>query len=162
MSTYADGALIAACSLIRLLLVPSYSQVHHCTLSDMQARGYVRPICISYVTSDPHKVMMLFEDLLTEFSKVTAYLKYDNHALFLADLERRHADLLYTRSLLMSDDPAVRARIPTDVRHRCWLTRAHFSLTDTLPFDFLRTKATMASSKSTRTILLPFCTRPRS
>ena len=29
------------------------AQVHHIVLNDIQARGYVRPFCISYVTSDP-------------------------------------------------------------------------------------------------------------
>lgn len=63
--------------------------------------------------------MSLFEDLLTEFSRATLYLKYENHQAFLQDLERRLADLTLTKSILMSEDPQVQASIPAEVRCVC-------------------------------------------
>ncbi len=49
-----------------------YAYVHYCTLFDSFARGFVRPVCASYVTNDPNKVMAHFEDIRAEFAKVRA------------------------------------------------------------------------------------------
>ena len=43
------------------------------TLFDLHARGFVRPLCLSYLTSDPQKVMAHFEELSIEFSKVLSH-----------------------------------------------------------------------------------------
>ena len=44
--------------------------MYQCTLYDINARGFVRPICLSFITSDPDKIMANFEELCREFSKV--------------------------------------------------------------------------------------------
>lgn len=42
----------------------------HFTLWDINARGYVRPVCMSFVTRDPFKIMNHFGSLQAEFGKV--------------------------------------------------------------------------------------------
>jgi hypothetical protein len=44
--------------------------VHHFTLLDVFARGYVRPICMSYITRHPTKIMDNFASLMKKFNKV--------------------------------------------------------------------------------------------
>ena len=44
--------------------------VHHLTLLDIFARGYVRPIAISYVTRDSRKIMSNFQTFVKKFSEV--------------------------------------------------------------------------------------------
>jgi len=48
------------------------AQVYQFTLYDINARGFVRPVCISFISSDPDKIMPHFEDLTREFNKVFA------------------------------------------------------------------------------------------
>ena len=55
-------------------------QVYQCTLYDINARGFVRPICLSFITSDPDKVMANFEELCREFSKVRCHAGSRAHA----------------------------------------------------------------------------------
>jgi hypothetical protein len=72
--------------------------VHHLTLLDVYARGYVRPICVSYLSREPRKLADLFIDLSREFTLVADTLKRGNYDLFRHDVERRIADLEFTRS----------------------------------------------------------------
>ncbi|PRP83010.1 hypothetical protein PROFUN_09865 [Planoprotostelium fungivorum] len=60
--------------------------VHHFNLLDLYARGYVRPICISYITRDPKKIMCHFEDFLQSFSEVTEIFKSGNRQIFRKDI----------------------------------------------------------------------------
>mgnify|MGYP001068183038 CR=1 FL=1 len=60
---YVSRILVLPRSLINL-------QVHHFTLLDVYARGYVRPICMSYITRHPTKIMDNFADILDRFLKV--------------------------------------------------------------------------------------------
>jgi len=91
--------------------------VHYVTLFDVFARGFVRPICVSYITYDKEKIMTNFEDLRAEFSKVCCFIvvfffffwlnhgkwqsvlhiKEDNFNLFLIEVEQRYHDLVYTK-----------------------------------------------------------------
>ncbi|XP_064617657.1 guanine nucleotide exchange protein SMCR8-like isoform X2 [Liolophura sinensis] len=75
----------------------TYAYVHHFTLFDHQARGFVRPFCMTYVTADPRKLMSFFEDLCSEFNKVSRYFKYGNKIVFVKDLANHLKDLQYTR-----------------------------------------------------------------
>jgi hypothetical protein len=77
-------------------------QVHHLTLLDVDARGYVRPICISYLTRERPKIMRHFADLSSEFALAAETLKRANYQLFRVDVERRIADLMHTRAHLDS------------------------------------------------------------
>ncbi|KAI8498678.1 Guanine nucleotide exchange protein smcr8 [Branchiostoma belcheri] len=71
--------------------------VHHFTLFDLQARGFVRPFCMSYVTTDRSKIMTNLEEMMSEFKKVSNVFKYGNRLMFVQELEHRLADLQYTR-----------------------------------------------------------------
>jgi len=62
-----------------------YMQVHHLSLHDLQARGYVRPVCLCYITNDPEKIMGNFEQLLLAFSLTSHILKYGNNFTFVFD-----------------------------------------------------------------------------
>lgn len=54
-------------------LIPPYGpQVHHFTLYDMRARGFVRPYCLAFVTLHPDKIMKDFESLRDDFSRCVA------------------------------------------------------------------------------------------
>jgi hypothetical protein len=46
------------------------SQVYQCTLYDIHARGFVRPLCVSYLTADPDKALAHFSTLTREFAEV--------------------------------------------------------------------------------------------
>ncbi len=65
-----------------------------------RAAGYVRPICLSYVTSDNHKLMKNFKVLLKHFTDVSNILKTGNYELFREDLKKRMADLAYTKQVV--------------------------------------------------------------
>ncbi|KAF9186782.1 Guanine nucleotide exchange protein smcr8 [Haplosporangium sp. Z 767] len=82
-----------------------WAYVHHFTLFDINARGFVRPFCMSYITRDPYKIMAHYEDMRHKFSKAALYFKTGNYTLFRQDLTRKLRDLNYTNNLL-SDAPA--------------------------------------------------------
>jgi hypothetical protein len=81
--------------------------VHHLTLLDVNARGYVRPICLSYLSREPRKIAAHFLDLSREFSLAAETLKRGNYDLFRRDVERRIADLEFTRVRLAAPDNAI-------------------------------------------------------
>lgn len=47
-----------------------HAYVHYFTLNDVHARGFVRPLCLSYVTKDKIKIEKMFHSLSEEFRKV--------------------------------------------------------------------------------------------
>ncbi|XP_077976951.1 guanine nucleotide exchange protein smcr8a-like [Glandiceps talaboti] len=77
----------------------AHAYVHHFTLYDTEARGFVRPFCMAYVTPDRRKIMDNFEELLKEFRKVSNYFKYGNRLIFVKDLEHTIEDLQYTKEV---------------------------------------------------------------
>ena len=81
-----ESACVAAC-------------VRHFTLYDVEARGFVRPFCLAYVSYDAHKPVDLFAALAARFAHVTALLKRSNLNAFKHDLTQRCADIAYTRDL---------------------------------------------------------------
>jgi len=81
----------------------AYAYVRHVTLFDIHARGFVRPVCLSYITSDPQKIMIHFDELSNEFAKVSDYMKVENHAIFFQDLQERLGDLVFTKNFLTSN-----------------------------------------------------------
>jgi hypothetical protein len=64
----------------------AHAYVHHMTLHDIQARGYVRPICLCYVTNDADKIMNNFEQLLLAFTIISHLMKYGNNYVFVSDI----------------------------------------------------------------------------
>ncbi|KAJ2955823.1 hypothetical protein NQZ79_g8237 [Umbelopsis isabellina] len=77
-----------------------YSFTQYLTLFDISARGYVRPVSISYVTKDPHKILPRFSVYMERFTKVSQILKLGNFPNFVRDLHNRLQDLEFTESHL--------------------------------------------------------------
>lgn len=63
-----------------------YTYVHYFTLFDIEARGFVRPYCISYVTLDKLKLLRHFDDFRRDFGSLVDGLKGCNRRLFLREL----------------------------------------------------------------------------
>eukprot|EP00040_Diaphanoeca_grandis_P031088 m.185242 g.185242 ORF g.185242 m.185242 type:complete len:815 (-) comp32223_c1_seq1:129-2573(-) len=79
---------------------PVYAYMYHFTLHDLQARGFVRPFCLSYVTEDQDKLLQYFSTLNQEFSKICRLFKFGNQTNFVRDLSQRESDLIHTQGIL--------------------------------------------------------------
>ncbi|GAN02655.1 hypothetical protein MAM1_0026c02100 [Mucor ambiguus] len=75
-----------------------FAFTHHLTLFDINARGYVHPVALSYITRDPNKIVIRFEELMEKFSEVSIRMKKGNYSNFTLDLKCRLLDLEYTQS----------------------------------------------------------------
>ncbi|ROI62432.1 Guanine nucleotide exchange protein smcr8b [Anabarilius grahami] len=80
-----------------------FAYVHHLTLYDLEARGFVRPFCLAYVSSDENKIIQQFQQLSTEFSRVSECLKTGNRKNFANELEIKLRNLEYTRVMLLRE-----------------------------------------------------------
>ncbi|KAM4697563.1 guanine nucleotide exchange protein SMCR8 [Rhinophrynus dorsalis] len=80
----------------------AFAYVHHLTLYDLEARGFVRPFCIAYISTDEEKIMQQFLELSGDFSKASECLKTGNRKAFANELEKKLKDLDYTRTVLQS------------------------------------------------------------
>ncbi|XP_045546436.1 guanine nucleotide exchange protein smcr8a isoform X2 [Salmo salar] len=78
----------------------AFAYVHHLTLYDLEARGFVRPFCMAYVSADERKIMLQFQELSHRFSRASECLKTGNRRAFARELHRKLQDLEYTRSVL--------------------------------------------------------------
>jgi hypothetical protein len=67
-------------------------------LFDINARGYVHPVALSYITRDPDKIIIRFEELMERFNEVSIRMKKGNYSNFTLDLKCRLLDLEYTQS----------------------------------------------------------------
>lgn len=81
----------------------AYAYVHHLTLYDLEARGFVRPFCMAYVSSQEEKIMSHFPRLSAEFSKASECLKTGNRKNFANELDKKLGDLEYTRLVLLRE-----------------------------------------------------------
>lgn len=81
-----------------------HALVNYFLLYDICARGFVRPMCIAYLTSEKKKLIDYFESMRNKFLEVTRYLKYGNRRLFLQEVE------LYLDDLLAAKDTYVKRR----------------------------------------------------
>ncbi|XP_028413870.1 uncharacterized protein LOC114536715 [Dendronephthya gigantea] len=77
-----------------------YAYVHHFILHDIEARGFVRPYCMCYISNCKKKIMDNLENFIDEFSKISNHFKAANKPLFLDDLKQRLADLKYVQDCL--------------------------------------------------------------
>ncbi|KAI8647469.1 hypothetical protein BD408DRAFT_408611 [Parasitella parasitica] len=75
-----------------------FAFTHHLTLFDINARGYVHPVALSYITRDPNKIVIRFEELMEKFNEVSIRMKKGNYSNFTLDLKCRLLDLEYTQS----------------------------------------------------------------
>ncbi|XP_053327486.1 guanine nucleotide exchange protein SMCR8 [Spea bombifrons] len=80
----------------------AFAYVHHLTLYDLEARGFVRPFCMAYISTDEEKIMQQFLELSNDFSKASDCLKTGNRKAFANELEKKLKDLDYTRSVLQA------------------------------------------------------------
>lgn len=81
----------------------AYAYVHHLTLYDLEARGFVRPFCMAYVSAQEDKIMHCFRDLSAEFSKASECLKTGNRKNFANEVDKKLSDLEYTRLILLRE-----------------------------------------------------------
>ncbi|NXJ06167.1 SMCR8 protein, partial [Odontophorus gujanensis] len=81
----------------------AFAYVHHLTLYDLEARGFVRPFCMAYISADEHKIMQQFQELSAEFSRASECLKTGNRKAFASELEKKLKDLDYTRTVLHNE-----------------------------------------------------------
>lgn len=75
--------------------------VHHFTLYDLEARGFVRPFCLAYISYDKLKPVIYFEQIRQKFNEITNLFKKSNYNLFKLEIEQQLADLKYTRELFV-------------------------------------------------------------
>lgn len=71
----------------------AFAYVHHLTLYDLEARGFVRPFCMAYVSADERKIMQQFQELSIRFSQASECLKAGNRRAFAKELQRKLRDL---------------------------------------------------------------------
>ncbi|XP_071975998.1 guanine nucleotide exchange protein SMCR8 [Engystomops pustulosus] len=81
----------------------AFAYVHHLTLYDLEARGFVRPFCMAYISTDEDKIMAQFLELSGDFSKASECLKTGNRKAFANELEKKLKDLDYTRTVLLNE-----------------------------------------------------------
>ncbi|XP_048577864.1 guanine nucleotide exchange protein smcr8a [Nematostella vectensis] len=74
-----------------------YAYVHHFTLYDIHARGFVRPFCMCYLSHCKRKLLNSMEQLMTEFNKVSRLFRFGNRIVFSRDLHQRLLDLISLR-----------------------------------------------------------------
>uniref|UniRef100_A0AAV2KFQ2 UDENN FLCN/SMCR8-type domain-containing protein n=1 Tax=Knipowitschia caucasica TaxID=637954 RepID=A0AAV2KFQ2_KNICA len=82
----------------------AFAYVHHLTLYDLEARGFVRPFCMAYVSADERKIMLQFQELSLRFSQASECLKAGNRRAFAKELQRKLQDLEYTHSVLQQEE----------------------------------------------------------
>lgn len=82
----------------------AFAYVHHLTLYDLEARGFVRPFCMAYVSADERKIMLQFKELSLRFSQASECLKAGNRRAFAKELQRKLQDLEYTHSVLQREE----------------------------------------------------------
>ncbi|XP_071954839.1 guanine nucleotide exchange protein smcr8a-like [Antedon mediterranea] len=85
------------CLLQEELSEGAHAYVHHFTLYDIYARGFVRPFCLAYITSEKNKLVVHFDKIINKFKKVTEAFKYGNSRNFCEDLKRKLKDLAFTK-----------------------------------------------------------------
>jgi hypothetical protein len=74
--------------------------VQHFTLYDLDARGFVRPFCLAYISYD-QKSIGFFDEIRAKFTEITDLFKKSNFNVFKAELEQRCIDLKFTREFFL-------------------------------------------------------------
>ncbi|CAH3044368.1 unnamed protein product [Porites evermanni] len=78
-----------------------YAYVHHFTLYDIHARGFVRPYCMCYISKCKRKMYSFLDRLMDEFTKVSRLFRHGNRITFIRDLELRLAEVLAMKGLCL-------------------------------------------------------------
>ncbi|XP_047108261.1 guanine nucleotide exchange protein smcr8b-like [Schistocerca piceifrons] len=79
-----------------------HAYVHYCTLHDLGARGFVRPLCFAYLSTDLIKVQSLFPTLREQFLKATEILQFNNRQWFVEELLRMMTTLKEKQNIYFS------------------------------------------------------------
>ncbi|XP_076028799.1 uncharacterized protein LOC143017794 [Oratosquilla oratoria] len=74
-----------------------HAYVHYFTLYDVRARGFVRPMCLAYISRDAQKLLTYFSMFRNKFCSITNYLKWSNLSWFSSELHHLITDLEYTK-----------------------------------------------------------------
>jgi hypothetical protein len=74
--------------------------VQHFTLYDLEARGFVRPFCLAYISYD-QKAVGFFDEIRAKFAEITDLFKKSNFNTFRQELEQRCVDLKFTREFFI-------------------------------------------------------------
>ncbi|XP_022247011.1 uncharacterized protein LOC106463721 isoform X2 [Limulus polyphemus] len=90
------------------LLIPDamrdvHTLVKYFVLMDSRARGFVRPMCMAYVTSDKFKLLTNAPDIEEVLQKTSKILKHSNRKQFLRELENLMEDLDHSKNSVRSD-----------------------------------------------------------
>ncbi|KAI8144593.1 hypothetical protein BJV82DRAFT_72389 [Fennellomyces sp. T-0311] len=91
-----------------------YAFTHHLALFDINARGYVHPVALSYITWDPEKIVWRYEDFSERFNEVARLMKKGNFSNFALDLKCRLMDLEYTQKQVSHDDEKKKCNISVE------------------------------------------------
>ncbi|XP_023211041.1 guanine nucleotide exchange protein smcr8a-like isoform X1 [Centruroides sculpturatus] len=83
----------------------THALINYFVLLDSQARGFVRPICIAYVTCDKHKLIQNTNLLQNAIIQAATAFKQNNRKLFLYELSNLLEDLEYTKSEYIGELP---------------------------------------------------------
>ncbi|KAF9387828.1 hypothetical protein CPC16_006847 [Podila verticillata] len=127
-----------------------WAYVHHFTLFDINARGFVRPFCMSYITRDPHKILAHYEEIRHKFSKAALHFKTGNYTLFRQDLTKKLRDLNFTNNLLSEAPSEPRSSDPSSSTAPNSIPSASPSIT-TLPESVTTPPSSSISSPSAGT-----------
>ncbi|ORX55824.1 hypothetical protein DM01DRAFT_1335202 [Hesseltinella vesiculosa] len=120
-----------------------FAFTHHLTLFDINARGYVHPVALSYVTRDPEKIMTRFELFMDRFNEVSRLMKKGNYANFILDLKHRLLDLDFTEQTMMNHDDG--GQNDDSAQHRPRLSLQAISQAETITKLMIDTMETYAS-----------------
>ncbi|XP_071478743.1 guanine nucleotide exchange protein smcr8a-like [Diadema antillarum] len=100
----------------------TYSYIHHFTLYDIHARGFVRPFCMAYITADKNKLRSNLQHIMSCFNQVSQYYRYGNYVIFREEMVRRLADLIYTKEIIKTQleetEQKQEARVERARRHK--------------------------------------------
>ncbi|KAI8393519.1 uncharacterized protein BYT42DRAFT_551331 [Radiomyces spectabilis] len=96
-----------------------FAFTHHLTLFDINARGYVHPVALSYITRDPQKIIMRFDKFMNRFNEISRLMKKGNFSNFILDLKCKLLDLQHTENMLVCNDdsnlvPATRENLSVE------------------------------------------------
>nr|CAD7397878.1 unnamed protein product [Timema poppensis] len=75
-----------------------YAYVHYFTLQDLQARGFVRPLCMAYLTPDRLKLDSILVELREHFLQTTHIMKFNNRQWFMEELCKTLHNLKQTQT----------------------------------------------------------------
>nr|CAD7589918.1 unnamed protein product [Timema genevievae] len=75
-----------------------YAYVHYLTLQDLQARGFVRPLCMAYLTPDRLKLDSILIELREHFLQTTHIMKFNNRQWFMEELCKALHNLKQTQT----------------------------------------------------------------